>query len=149
MCNVLTADPSSGQLIVRHRENCFITEVQSLHCGCDRSRFQFWSLREIIVWSSGHIYSINRINALHFVPACKVCSLSNDYSCSSVSWFYMQLHWQWSCWLRVHRVAACLMMFSYVWEWIWPSLLCDCDFIKGVCFCRMAESQKKLKKENT
>lgn len=39
------------------------------------------------------------------------------------------------------------MVFLYVWERIWPRLLCACDFIKGVCFHGMAEKQKKLKRK--
>lgn len=34
-----------------------------------------------------------------------------------------------------------------VWGQIWPSLLCDWDFIKGVCFLRMAETQERLKRK--
>lgn len=72
------------------------------------------------------------------VGACGVHSLSNDYASSSASCFYMQLH-------RHQRVR--LMAFCTCGSGLGPRLFCACDFIKGVCFHGMAETQKKLKRK--
>lgn len=72
------------------------------------------------------------------VGACGVRSLSNDYASSSARCFYMQLH-------RHQRVH--LMVFCTCGSGLGPRLFCACDFIKGVCFHGMAETQKKLKRK--